>query len=133
MDLEEMIQFWGRVGLIDGLPEELKGDAAMTYEKTAKLLIANGSKYNSFDIIQTIVFSVIYRTYKKGLIIKNVPDLIEKLNQFLIDNREVMSDLHGVDFDVEAEMCYIFSEDYCEWIIDNPEIDPIKYIPKHKL
>ena len=133
MDLEEMIEKWDRLGFLDGLTEELKGNTAMTYERAATILVGDGPLHGTGDFLVTAIFPVIYRISKTGLVIKNVPDLIQKFDQFITDNRQVMNDLHGVDFDVEAEMCRIFAEDYCEWIIDNPEMDPIKYIPKHKL
>jgi len=133
MDLQEIIEKWGQLGFLDGLPEQFKGDAAMAYEKASTILVSDCHLYGSDDLLFTNIFSVIYRITKTGLVVKNVPHLIELFNQFLIDNRQVMADMHGVDFDVEPEMCRIFAEDYCDWIKDNPEMDPIKYVPKHKL
>lgn len=131
--MEELIEKWGRLGFLDGLPEELKGNATMTYERAATILVGDGPLLGNGNFLITAIFPVIYRISKTGLVIKNVPDLIQKFDQFITDNRQVMDDLHGVDFDVEAEMCRIFAEDYYEWITDNPEMDPIRYIPKHKL
>lgn len=133
MDLEEVIEKWGNLGFLDGLTEEFKGNTAITYEKAATILISDGPLYVSGDFLITAIFPIIYRICKTGLIIKNVPNLIQKFDQFITDNREVISDLHGTNFDAEAELCSFFAEDYCEWIKDNPEMDPIKYIPKHKL
>lgn len=139
MDLEEMIEKWDRLGFLDGLPEEIKSNTAMTYERAAKILVGDNAvqpftyEYLTGNFLVTAIFPIIYRISKTGLIIKNVPDLIQEFNQFITDNRQVMDDLRGVDFDVEAEMCRLFAEDYCEWIKDNPEMDPIRYIPKHKL
>lgn len=143
MDLEELIEKWGRIGFLDGLPEELKSSTAMTYERASKILVDDSTEFNtvrpftyaylSGNFLITAIFPVIYRISKTGLVIKNVPDLIQKFDQFITDNRQVMDDLHGVDFDVEAEMCRLFAEDYCDWIKDNPEIDPIRYVSKHRL
>lgn len=133
MDLEELIEKWDRLGFLDGLPEEIKGNTAMTYEKAANILISEYETYGDNPFLTTAIFPVIYRIFKTGLIIKNVPDLIQKFDQFITDNRQVMNDMYGMDFDVEAEMCRLFAEDYYDWITDNPEMDPIRYIPKHKL
>lgn len=133
MDLEELTEKWDRLGFLDGLSEEVKGNAVMTYEKAANILISEYETYGDNPFLTTAIFPVIYRICKTGLIIKNVPDLIQKFDQFITDNRQVMNDLHGVDFDVEAEMCRLFAEDYYDWVTDNPEMDPIRYIPKHKL
>jgi hypothetical protein len=133
MDLEELIEKWDRLGFLDGLPEEIKGNTAMAYEKVATILVGDGPLYGSGDFLITAIFPIIYRICKTGLVIKNVPNLIQEFNQFMSDNRQVMNDMYGMDFDVEAEMCRIFAEDYCDWIEDNTEIDPIKYVPKHKL
>ena len=133
MDLEELIEKWDRLGFLDGLPEELKGNTAMTYEKAANILVIDSLSYGSGNFLVTAIFPVIYRICKTGLVIKNVPDLIQKFDQFITDNRQVMDDIHGMDFDIEPEMCRIFSEDYCDWIKDNPEIDPIRYVSKHRM
>ena len=133
MDLGEIIEKWEYLGFLEGLPEEFKGNTAMTYEKVTTILVGDGPLYGTGNFLITAIFPIIYRISKKGLIIKNVPDLIQKFDQFITDNRQVMDDMYGMDFDVEAEMCRIFSEDYSEWIQDNPEIDPIRYILKHKL
>lgn len=133
MDLVEIIKKWESLGFLEGLPEEFKGNTAMAYEKAATILVGDGPLYGSGDFLITAIFPIIYRICKTGLIIKNAPNLIQEFNQFMSDNRQVMNDMHGMDFDVEAEMCRIFAEDYCDWIEDNPEIDPIKYVPKHKL
>ena len=133
MDLGEIIEKWSRLGFMEGLPEEFKGNVAMTYERATKILVVDGPIWGNGNFLITAIFPIIYRICKTGLVIKNVPDLIQKFDQFITDNRQVMIDSYGMDFDFEAEMCRIFSEDYCEWIQDNPEIDPIRYIPKHKL
>ena len=133
MDLEELIEKWDRLGFLDGLPEELKGNTAMTYEKAANILVIDSLSYGSGNFLVTAIFPVIYRICKTGLVIKNVPDLIQKFDQFITDNRQVMDDMNGMDFDIEPEMCRIFSEDYCDWIKDNPEIDPIRYVSKHRM
>lgn len=133
MDLEELIEKWGKLGFLDGLSEEVKGNVAMTYEKAAKILVDDVPPLGNGNFLVTAIFPVIYRISKTGLVIKNVPDLIQKFNQFITDNRQVMDDMYGMDFDVEPEMCRIFSEDYCDWIKDNPEMDPIRYVTKHKL
>ena len=133
MYLEELIEKWDRLGFLDGLPEELKGNTAMTYEKAANILVIDNLSYGSGNFLVTAIFPVIYRICKTGLVIKNVPDLIQKFDQFITDNRQVMDDMHGMDFDIEPEMCRIFSEDYCDWIKDNPEIDPIRYVSKHRM
>jgi hypothetical protein len=129
MDSQEIIDKWDDLGFLYGLSDDtLKLNTALTYEKAANVL-----QNDNDEFLKVAIFPVIYRISKTGCVIKNVLDLIQKFNQFITDNRQVMDDLHGVDFDVEAEMCRIFSEDYCEWIKDNPEMDPIKYMPKHKL
>lgn len=133
MNLEELIEKWDRLGFLDGLSEEIKGNTAMTYEKAAKILVGDGSLFGTGNFLVTAIFPIIYRISKTGLVIKNVPDLIQKFDQFITDNRQVMNDMYGMDFDVEAEMCRLFAEDYYDWITDNPEMDPIRYIPKHKL
>lgn len=129
MDSQEIIDKWDDFGFLSGLSDDtLKLNTALTYEKAFNILHNDNDEF-----LKVAIFPVIYRISKTGCVIKNVLDLIQKFNQFITDNRQVMDDLHGVDFDVEAEMCRIFSEDYCEWIKDNPEMDPIKYMPKHKL
>ena len=87
MDLEEIIKKWGRLGMMDGLPEEFKDNTAMTYEKAATILVGDGPLYGSGDFLITTIFPIIYRICKTGLIIKNVPDLIQKFDQFITDNR----------------------------------------------
>ena len=130
--MEEILQKWIKIGLIEGLPEDIKIHAALSYEKVAQILI--GDEEELGDFLTTAIFPVIYRVCKTCLKIKNLPDLIEKFKQFIIDNEGVLHDVYGVSSaDIEAEMCKIFSEDYIEWVKDNPELDPIKYIPKHKL
>jgi hypothetical protein len=132
MDLDELVEKWVNSGLIEGLPEDIKIHAALSYEKVAQILI--GDEEELGDFLTTAIFPVIYRVCKTGLKIKNLPDLIEKFKQFIIDNEGVLHDVYGVSSaDIEAEMCKIFSEDYIEWVKDNPELDPIKYVPKHKL
>ena len=132
MNLEEIVEKWSMTGLLDGLSGDIKIHTAVSCEKTAQIIIRNEEYYNGF--FTTAIFPVIYRICKTGLKIKNLPDLMEKFKQFIIDNRVIFDDMHTIsNIDVEAEMCAIFSGDYIEWVKDNPELDPIKYIPKHKL
>jgi hypothetical protein len=111
----------------------VKEDKPLTKFPNTTPTETSGGLFGSGGFLITAIFPIIYRICKTGLIIKNVPDLIQKFDQFITDNREVISDLHGTNFDAEAELCSFFAEDYCEWIKNNPEMDPIKYIPKHKL
>ena len=129
MDLEEIIRRWDNLGLLTGLPEEYKSNVAMTYEKVAQILIAD--EIDNF--ITVAIFPIIYRISKKGHTIKNPRELIIMLNEFIHDNREAIRDNAYSNIDMEAEICYSFVEYYCEWIEDNPEMDPVRYIPKHKL
>jgi hypothetical protein len=134
MDLGEIIEKWDRLGFLYGLSEELKGNTAMTYERATNILVIDGPVWGSGNFLITAIFPVIYKICKTGLIIKNVPDLIQNFDQFITDNRQVIDDMYGMDFDVEAEMCRIFSEDYMEWLIDNPQnLEPNKFLPKHNL
>lgn len=129
MDSQEIINKWDDLGFLYGLSgDTLKLNTALAYEKAFNVL-----QNDNDEFLKVTIFPVIYRISKTGCVIKNVLDLIQKFDQFITDNRQVMDDLHGLDFDVEAEMRRIFSEDYCEWIKDNPEMGPIKYMPKHKL
>lgn len=128
MDLEEIIKKWCH--LLDGLPEEFKGNTAITYEMAANILVCDGYLYGNGDYLITATFPAIYRISITGLIIKNVPYFIKKFDQFINDNIGVM-DVLGLD--AEVQLCSMFSDHYCEWVKDNPEINPIKYIHKHKL
>lgn len=128
MDLEEIINKWYH--LLDGLPEEFKGNTAITYETAANILVGNGNLYSNGDFLITTTIPVIYRISRTGLIVKNVPHFIEKFDQFINDNIGVME---GFSYDVEAQLCSMFSDYYCEWVKNNPEINPIKYTQKHKL
>jgi hypothetical protein len=131
MDFDEIVRICDNMGFLTDLPEDIKTHTALCYQKAAQIMVEEPT---SVDFLTTTIYPVIYRITKTGLKIKNVNDLIEKFKQFIIDNRGVFDDIHSVsNIDVEAQICIIFSEDYIEWIKDNPELDPIRYIPKHKL
>jgi len=129
MDLEEIIRKWDNMGLLTGLPEGYKSNVAMTYEKVAQILITD--EIDNF--ITVTIFPIIYRICKKGYTIKNPRDLIIMFKEFIHDNREDIRDNAFSSLDMEAEICAYFTEYYCEWLEDNNEVEPIKYIPKHKL
>lgn len=133
MDLEEIIRKWDSVGLLTGLSEEYKSNVAMIYEKVAQILINDDSIDTNLDFITTTIFPIIYRICRKGYTIKNPRHLLIMLNEFIHDNREAITDNAYSNVDMEAEMCAYFTEYYCEWLEDNEEIEPIKYIIKHKL
>lgn len=129
MDLEEIIRKWDEMFMLEGLPEEYKPNLAMIYEKVAQILITD--EIDNF--ITVTIFPTIYRIFKKGYTIKNPRGLIAMFKEFIDDHREAITDNAYSSIYMEAEMCAYFTEYYCEWIEDNEEIEPIKYIIKHKL
>jgi hypothetical protein len=128
MDLEEIIEKWERTGLLSDLPNEwIKQNLALTYEKMATHLLNGDTSY------VTLTFPIVHRICKTGLVITNIEHFLGEVNNFFHSNQNLLDGTYG-SIDIELELCRIFSEDYMEWLIDNPQnLEPNKFLPKHNL
>ena len=128
MDLEEIVEKWENIGLLSDLPNEwIKQNLALTYEKISTHLLDNDTSY------VTLIFPIVYRICKTGLVITNIEHFLGEINNFFHSNQHLLDGTYD-SFDIEVELCRMFAQDYSEWLIDNPQnLEPNKFLPKHNL
>lgn len=128
LNIDELVIKWEQVGLLDGLPRNLKERLALKFELVAIFLMDNDG-YLDNTMLLNMSFPVIYRIYKQGKTIPDVESFIRQLSMFICTNHETIQDLSGwSDIDMEYEMCGLFVE---QWK-SGKTIEPIKYINRHK-
>ena len=123
-NIEELIKKWQELGFLEQMPENLKPVLALKYELVANYVVSHDS-YMGSTTLSNVIFSIVYRIYKKGKTIPNVESFIRQAHEFFFNDR----DLSGwSDTDVEAEMCALFVE---HW---EPQkgLEPLKWVSKHK-
>ena len=130
-DINGLIEKWDSIGLLEFLPDRVKPNIVLKYEFTAMYIIDNEELIDNVTLTNCI-FPMIYRIYSVGKRIGDVESFIEEVEDFISENIETIRDLRSVyGVDVEAEMCSLFVQQY---ISDKKiEIEPIKWINKHKL
>lgn len=129
-NIEELIEKWGRIGLLQGLPEHLHPTIVLKYELTAMYLIDMDLNDDTQDPILTCTLPIISRIYSRGRTIGDPKDFINQVRTFFNDNYHLINQLDLLNvIDVESEMCFIFVERYYQ----KQKLEPIKMIIKHKL
>ena len=129
-NIEELIEKWDSIGLLEGLPEHIHPTIVLKYELTAMYLIDMDLNIDSHDPLLTCTLPIIYRIYSRGQTIGDPKDFINQVRIFFNYNRHLMEDLNTYNnVDAEAEMCSLFVETY----YPKQKMEPIKMMIKHKL
>ena len=129
-NIGELIEKWGSIGLLEGLPEHIHPTIALKYELTAMYLIDMDLNEDITNSLLTCVLPIISGIYRRGLTIGDPKDFINQVRTFFNDNLDLMEDLNSYNnVDAEAEMCSIFVDHF----YPKQKIEPIKMIIKHKL
>lgn len=128
-NIEEIIEKWEKIGLLDGLLQNQKRILALKYELAAHCVIDNDVYADNHNTVSCL-FPIIYRVYSSGKKIGDIESFVREVHEFFVNNSEMMQDLNGYfNIDSEAEMCALFVERY-KW---EENFEPIKWINKHKL
>ena len=130
-DINELIEKWDSIGLLEFLPDRVKPNIVLKYELIAMYIVDNEDLIDNV-MLTNCIFPMIYRLYYNGKRINDIESFVNEVEEFISENIESIQDLKSVyGFDVEAEMCSLFVQQY---ISDQKiEIEPIKWINKHKL
>lgn len=130
-NIDELIQKWNSIGLLEALPNRIKPTVALKYELIAMYIVDNEELIDNV-ILTNCIFPIVYRVYNNGRTIGDIKDFINQVNNFFIYNRELIQRVLNAysNVDVEMEMCSLFVEQYYPPVKD---IKPIKYINKHRL
>ena len=130
-DINELIEKWDSIGLLEFLPDRVKPNIVLKYELIAMYIIDNEDLIDNV-MLTNCIFPMIYRLYYNRKRINDVESFVNEVEEFISENIESIQDLKSVyGVDVEAEMCSLFVQQY---ISDQKiEIEPIKWINKHKL
>ena len=101
-NMDEIREKWEELGFLKDLPEHLTNT----------------------------VIPIVYRIYKEGSSIGEVKNFIMQLDEWFIENRQMISDLNLIySIDVEYHLCTLFVE---HWKSEK-RIEPLKWVNKHKL
>ncbi len=124
----EIREKWKEIGLLKDLPEHLKNVVAFKFE-TLTICILNNDDYIDNTTLTSLVFPIVHRIYRKGGSIGEVKDFIIQLDEWFIENRQIVSDLNLINhIDSESHLCSLFVEQYKSENI----IKPIRWVNKHK-
>jgi hypothetical protein len=132
-DIDNLIERWEDVGLLDGLPERLKGIVSLKYELITKIIVENDHYIDETHLLNCI-FPIVYRIYNGGKVILNEEDFVSEVYHFFNTSTQLMREIEisYPQSDVEAEMTAIFVERY-DVNKEIKNIEPIKWINRHKL
>ncbi len=126
--MDEIREKWEELGLLKDLPEHLKNVVAFKFE-TLTICILNNDDYIDNTTLTSLVFPIVHRIYRKGGSIGEVKDFIIQLDEWFIENRQIVSDLNLINhIDSESHLCSLFVEQYKSENI----IKPIRWVNKHK-
>ncbi len=127
-NMDEIREKWEELGLLKDLPEHLKNVVAFKFE-TLTICILNNDDYIDNTTLTSLVFPIVHRIYRKGGSIGEVKDFIIQLDEWFIENRQIVSDLNLINhIDSESHLCSLFVEQYKSENI----IKPIRWVNKHK-
>jgi hypothetical protein len=128
-NIEEIKQKWQELGFLEQIPEDLKNVVAFKFE-TLTICILDNDDYIHNSTLTNIVFPIVHRIYKEGGSIGEVKNFIIQLDDWFIENRQIVSDLNLTnDIDAESNLCSLFVE---QWKSEKG-IEPLRWINKHKL
>ena len=128
-NIEEIKQKWQELGFLEQIPEHLKNVVAFKFE-TLTICILDNDDYIHNSTLTNIVFPIVHRIYKEGGSIGEVKNFIIQLDDWFIENRQIVSDLNLTnDIDAESNLCSLFVE---QWK-SGKGIEPLRRINKHKL
>ncbi len=125
----EIREKWEELGLLEDLPEHLKNVVAFKFERLT-ICILDNDDYIDNVTLTSLVFPIVHRIYRKGGSIGEVKDFIIQLDEWFIENRQIVSDLNFINhIDSESHLCSLFVE---QWESEKV-IEPLKWLGKHKL
>lgn len=128
-NMGEIREKWEEVGLLKDLPKHLKNVVAFKFE-TLTICILDNDDYIDNVTLTSLAFPIVHRIYRKGGSIGEVKDFIIQLDEWFIENRQIVSDLDFINnIDSEAHLCSLFVE---QWKSEKG-IEPLRWINKHKL
>ena len=128
-NIEEIKQKWQELGFLEQIPEHLKNVVAFKFE-TLTICILDNDDYIHNSTLTNIVFPIVHRIYKEGGSIGEVKNFIIQLDDWFIENRQIVSDLNLTNnIDAESNLCSLFVE---QWKSEKG-IEPLRRINKHKL
>ena len=128
-NMGEIREKWEELGFLKDLPEHLKNMVAFKFE-TLTICILDNDDYIDNVTLTNIVFPIVHKIYREGGTIGEVKDFIMQLDEWFIENRQMISDLNLLNnIDVEYHLCTLFVE---QWESEK-RIEPLKWVNKHKL
>lgn len=128
-NMGEIREKWEELGFLKDLPEHLKNVVALKFE-TLTICILDNDDYIDNVTLTNIVFPIVHKIYREGGSIGEVKDFIMQLDEWFIENRQMISDLNlPNNVDVEYHLCTLFVE---HWKSEK-RIEPLKWVNKHKL
>jgi len=127
-NIEEIKQKWQELGFLEQITENLKPLVALKFERLT-ICILDNDDYIHNRTLTNIVFPIVHRIYKEGGSIGEVKNFIIQLDDWFIENRQIVSDLNLTNnIDGESHLCSLFVEQYKSENI----IKPIRWVNKHK-
>ena len=106
------IELWEPTGMLNGVDDSTKLTLANLYDSMAQY-ISNLDEEN--EIVNNIIFPIIYRIINSGGTINYVGDLYDDVSTFVESNIDDVSNLsNNYDFyiDVDAELIAMYVENY---------------------
>jgi len=127
--IEEITQKWQELGFLEQITENLKPLVALKFERLT-ICILDNDDYIDNVTLTNIVFPIVNKIYREGSSIGEVKNFIMQLDEWFIENRQMISDLNfHNNIDVEYHLCTLFVE---QWKSEK-RIEPLKWVNKHKL
>tara|TARA_R110001592_G_scaffold363179_1_gene681042 strand:+ start:7366 stop:7758 length:393 start_codon:yes stop_codon:yes gene_type:complete len=128
-NMDEIREKWEELGFLKDLPEHLKNVVAFKFETLTICILDNDDYIDNVTLTNTVI-PIVYRIYKEGSSIGEVKNFIMQLDEWFIENRQMISDLNLIySIDVEYHLCTLFVE---HWKSEK-RIEPLKWVNKHKL
>ena len=128
-NIEEITQKWQELGFLEQITENLKPLVALKFERLT-ICILDNDDYIDNVTLTNIVFPIVHRIYRKGGSIGEVKDFIIQLDEWFIENRQIVSDFNFINnIDSESHLCTLFVE---QWESEK-RMEPLKWLGKHKL
>jgi hypothetical protein len=113
--MKTIVEKWEDIGLLGEIDEAKKEELANCYEDAANFLMESHLVEDTYLMIETYIFPVLYNLVKKSNLILEPVKLIRELSEFL--KRPEIQDIFdtvSLQFDGEAEALNLFIEEVKE-------------------
>lgn len=121
LDIEGLVSKWSSIGFLDDIRDNYKPVLALKYELTIMYIV---NLHNTISHqrtltltekhIETCVFPILYRIYKEGIIVDSIESFYNELKDFIYQRRDIFELIDLPTYDVEMDLCTLFSEYYVE-------------------